>query len=169
MTIKSHFAHYRARPKICFYWLSSQQFWLHISLSLFLRTMEPISVPYVFKTTLTQQMCREKRLKLPIFKGILVSQKCLTVLRGYLCSQGSLYPQSFVMVLTPTHHRFDSWGMEPLACEKSRVVGGKYISEHQAKFDSSKHQAHVWYVFLYFSRKRWSHRFLKRLWLVQLT
>ena len=125
----SHFAHYRARPKICFYWLSSQQFWLHISLSLFLRTMEPISVPYVFKTTLTQQMCREKRLKLPIFKGILVSQKCLTVLRGYLCSQGSLYPQSFVMVLTPTHHRFDSWGMEPIALEK---------------ISCSRRQIHIW-------------------------
>ena len=125
MLFKSHFAHYRARPKICFYWLSSQQFWLHISLSLFLRTMEPISVPYVFKTTLTQQMCREKRLKLPIFKGILVSQKCLTVLRGYLCSQGSLYPQSFVMVLTPTHHRFDTWGMEPMALEKISYCRGQ--------------------------------------------
>ena len=92
-------------------------------------------------------MCREKRLKLPVFKGILMSQKCLTVFGGYHCSRVSLYPQRFIMILTPMHHRFDTCGIEPISLAK--ILHGKKKTDiwTSRKIWLLRAWAHVWYVF----------------------
>ena len=135
------------RQRIAFTAFTSPQYWWRICLSFILSTIEPISVSYLFKNTLTWQMCREKRLKLPVFKGILMSQKCLTVFGGYHCSRVSLYPQRFITILTPMHHRFDTCGIEPISLAK--ILHGKKKTDiwTSRKIWLLRAWAHVWYVF----------------------
>ena len=128
-------------------WTILPQYWSCTCPSLFLSAIEPILVSYLFKNQLTRQKCREKMLKLPIFKEILMSQICLTVFGGYLCSRVSLYPQRFIMILTPMHHRFDTCGIEPISL--AEILHGKKKTDiwTSRKIWLLRAWAHVWYVF----------------------